>query len=119
MTRTPAFVEDLLSESALRRTGFFDPAAVSHWRSAFRAMRAGSNARTMMELGLVGVVATHAMVPYLYRRDPGGYAGRARPIQRCACKNLRSEGCGMESELAWFSACGVRNARAVAARQHR
>jgi asparagine synthase (glutamine-hydrolysing) len=52
------FVEQLLSEESLRKTGYFDVAAVTHWRQAFRAMRAGSLPRTMVELGLVGVVAT-------------------------------------------------------------
>jgi asparagine synthase (glutamine-hydrolysing) len=37
----PAFVGQLLSEESLRRTGYFDVAAVHHWRRAFRQMRAG------------------------------------------------------------------------------
>jgi asparagine synthase (glutamine-hydrolysing) len=52
------FIEQLLSEESLRKTGYFDPAAVRHWRSAFRQLRAGSPQRTMIEMGLVGVVAT-------------------------------------------------------------
>ena len=39
-------------------TGYFDVNAILHWRNAFRAMRLGSNQRTMVEMGLVGVVAT-------------------------------------------------------------
>src|SRR5262249_24972147 len=54
----PGFVDQLLSEESLRRTGYFDPAAVIRWRQDFRKMRAGSNQRTMIELGLVGVVST-------------------------------------------------------------
>ena len=57
-TRLPTFVDELLSLESLRKTGYFDPAAVSHWRQAFQTMRAGSNQRTMVEMGLVGVVAT-------------------------------------------------------------
>ena len=38
----PAFVEQLLSETSLRKTGYFDPSAVAHWRQAFKAMRPGS-----------------------------------------------------------------------------
>jgi len=52
------FVEQLLSEESLRRTGYFDVAAVHHWRRAFRALRAGSLPRLSVELGLAAVVAT-------------------------------------------------------------
>lgn len=54
----PKFVGELLSEESLRRTGYFDIAAVSHWRKAFRQMRAGSLPRLSMEMGLAAVVAT-------------------------------------------------------------
>lgn len=56
--QAPTFVDQLLSPESLRRTGYFDPRAVSHWRQAFRAMRPRSSQRTMVEMGLVGVVAT-------------------------------------------------------------
>jgi asparagine synthase (glutamine-hydrolysing) len=52
------FVEQLLSNESLRKTGYFDAAAVCHWRKAFREMRTGSPQRLMVEMGLVGVVAT-------------------------------------------------------------
>ena len=54
----PAFVEQLLSEESLKRTGFFDVKAVAHWRKAFRDLRKRSGARLAIEMGLVGVVAT-------------------------------------------------------------
>ncbi len=54
----PAFVDQLLSEDSLRKTGYFDPAAILYWRQAFRSMRPRSNARVMMEMDLVGVIAT-------------------------------------------------------------
>ncbi|MBI2808190.1 MAG: asparagine synthase (glutamine-hydrolyzing) [Planctomycetes bacterium] len=57
-TTMPTFVDQLLSPDSLKRTGYFDPAAIAHWRAAFRTMREGSNQRTMVEMGLVGVVAT-------------------------------------------------------------
>src|SRR6185295_999152 len=57
-TTLPTFVDELLSPASLARTGYFDAQAVAHWRQAFRTMRAGSNQRTMVEMGLVGVVAT-------------------------------------------------------------
>ncbi len=52
------WVEPLLSESALRQTGYFDPAAVAKWRKEFRTKRPGSISRTAIEMGLVGVTAT-------------------------------------------------------------
>jgi asparagine synthase (glutamine-hydrolysing) len=54
----PAFVAQLLSEESLRRTGYFDVAAVHHWRRAFRRMPKGSLPRLSVELGLTAVVAT-------------------------------------------------------------
>jgi asparagine synthase (glutamine-hydrolysing) len=54
----PAFVEQLLSETSLRKTGYFDPSAVAHWRQAFKAMRPGSKQRISVEMGLAGVVST-------------------------------------------------------------
>ncbi|HWY39758.1 MAG TPA: asparagine synthase (glutamine-hydrolyzing) [Chthoniobacterales bacterium] len=54
----PPFVGQLLSEESLRRTGYFDIAAVRHWRKAFREMRAGSLPRLSVEMGLAAVVAT-------------------------------------------------------------
>ncbi|MBC8127629.1 MAG: asparagine synthase (glutamine-hydrolyzing) [Gloeobacteraceae cyanobacterium ES-bin-144] len=54
----PKFVGELLSEESLRRTGYFDVAAVQHWRKAFRLMRTGSLPRLSMEMGLAAVVST-------------------------------------------------------------
>jgi asparagine synthase (glutamine-hydrolysing) len=54
----PAFVSQLLSEESLRHTGYFDVAAVHHWRRAFRQMPTGSLPRLSVELGLTAVVAT-------------------------------------------------------------
>jgi asparagine synthase (glutamine-hydrolysing) len=54
----PAFVAQLLSEESLRRTGYFDVAAVHQWRRIYRRMPAGSLPRLSVEMGLVAVVAT-------------------------------------------------------------
>jgi asparagine synthase (glutamine-hydrolysing) len=54
----PPFVDQLLSEESLLRTGYFDAQAVSHWRRAFRELRAGSLKRTSIEMGLVAVLST-------------------------------------------------------------
>jgi asparagine synthase (glutamine-hydrolysing) len=53
-----AFVDQLLSEESLHKTGYFDAAAVSHWRQAVRQLPQGSKRRTVVEMGLAGVVST-------------------------------------------------------------
>ncbi len=58
MDPEPAFVAELLSEAALRKTGYFDVKQVTHWRRAFREMRVGSMPRLSVEMGLCAVVAT-------------------------------------------------------------
>ncbi len=58
MDPEPAYVAQLLSEESLRRTGYFDVAAVHQWRKAFRKMRPGSMPRLSVEMGLAAVVAT-------------------------------------------------------------
>jgi len=56
--KPPAFVDQLFSPESLRKTGYFDVDAVTHWRSAFKQMRAGSTQRTSVEMGLAGVLST-------------------------------------------------------------
>ena len=51
-------MEQLLSEEALRRTGYFDAEAVRTWRQRYKTLRSGSLQRVSIEMGLVGVVAT-------------------------------------------------------------
>jgi asparagine synthase (glutamine-hydrolysing) len=58
LEKAPPFVEQLLSAESLRRTGYFDPEAVMHWRRAFRNLRPHSAQRTSIEMGLVGVFST-------------------------------------------------------------
>ena len=58
MEPEPPFVAELLSEESLRKTGYFDLAAVSRWRNDFRKMRPGSFPRLSVEMGLMAVVAT-------------------------------------------------------------
>jgi len=54
----PSSVEQLLSEEALKRTGYFDAAAVRHWRGVLPGLRPRSARRVALELALGGVVAT-------------------------------------------------------------
>jgi asparagine synthase (glutamine-hydrolysing) len=55
---SPGWVDELLSADSLHRTGYFDAAAVQHWRQAFPQMRQGSMQRMSVEMGLVGVLTT-------------------------------------------------------------
>ena len=57
-TTLPTFVDQLLSPESLKKTAYFDGPAIAHWRNAFRSMRVGGTQRTMVEMGLVGVIAT-------------------------------------------------------------
>jgi asparagine synthase (glutamine-hydrolysing) len=56
MDRTPTYVDQLLSEEALRKTGYFDPTAVRYWRDNSRNLRGYQRIST--EMGLAGVVST-------------------------------------------------------------
>jgi asparagine synthase (glutamine-hydrolysing) len=58
MEPEPPFVAQLLSEESLKKTGYFDPAAVARWRTDFRKMRAGSLPRLSVEMGLMAVAGT-------------------------------------------------------------
>lgn len=58
MDPEPTYVGQLVSEESLKKTGYFDPATVHHWRKAFREMRPGSFPRLSVEMGLAAVVAT-------------------------------------------------------------
>ncbi len=82
----PPFVDQLLSEESLRKTGHFDPEAVRHWRQAFKAMRPGANQRTAIEMGLVGVVSTqlwhHTFIDASLADLPGGQQSAVSSQQR-------------------------------------
>ncbi|HEY7157063.1 MAG TPA: asparagine synthase (glutamine-hydrolyzing) [Gemmataceae bacterium] len=58
LEQAPAFVGQLLSPESLRRTGYFQPEAVEHWRKTFRDLRRRTSQRLSIEMGLVGVTAT-------------------------------------------------------------
>jgi asparagine synthase (glutamine-hydrolysing) len=58
LEQAPPFVQQLLSEESLRKTGYFDVAAVAHWRTAFRDLWSRGAQRVSVEMGLVGVLAT-------------------------------------------------------------
>jgi asparagine synthase (glutamine-hydrolysing) len=56
--KVPQFVDQLLSEESLRRTGYFNIPAVQFWRQKVREGRLGFRQRASIEMGLVGVVST-------------------------------------------------------------
>ncbi|HEY7329392.1 MAG TPA: asparagine synthase (glutamine-hydrolyzing) [Gemmataceae bacterium] len=58
LEKGPEYVGELLSAESLRRTGYFQPEAVEHWRKSFGRLRRWSPRRFSIEMGLVGVLAT-------------------------------------------------------------
>ncbi len=54
----PKWVDQLLSEDSLKRTGYFDVEEVRRWRKDYGTLKAGSMPRLSVEMGLVAVVAT-------------------------------------------------------------
>jgi asparagine synthase (glutamine-hydrolysing) len=54
----PTFVEQLLSEPSLRKTGYFDLPSIRFWRQAFPKLRPGSARHFSVAIGLSAVVAT-------------------------------------------------------------
>jgi asparagine synthase (glutamine-hydrolysing) len=83
LEQAPPFVEQLLSEESLRRTGYFDPQAVLHWRRTFRSLWSRGGQRTSIEMGLVGVLATqlwhHTFIDGSLADLPSRAAGSQRP----------------------------------------
>jgi asparagine synthase (glutamine-hydrolysing) len=75
----PAFVAQLFSREALRRTGYFDVEAVQHWRTAYKDMRANSTQRLSVEMGLAGVLSTQLWHQMFI--DPG-LADVPAPVRR-------------------------------------
>jgi asparagine synthase (glutamine-hydrolysing) len=54
----PTFVQQLLSEESLRKTGYFDAESVAQWRRVFPRLRPGSARHFSVAIGLSGVTAT-------------------------------------------------------------
>jgi asparagine synthase (glutamine-hydrolysing) len=114
-TRLPPFVDQLLSPESLRKTGYFDAEAVQLWRQNFRNMRKG-NHRTMIEMGLVGVVATqlwhHTYIDGTLADLPSASVARSARVTASASANgtaaqradssvqgheLRTTDCGLQT----------------------
>ena len=58
LENAPRFVEQLLSDESLRKTGYFEPSKVQHWREHYKNLGRLNPARLSVEMGLVGVVST-------------------------------------------------------------
>jgi asparagine synthase (glutamine-hydrolysing) len=52
------YVDELLSEESLKKSGYFDPEVVALWRTKYRELSSRFYQRSSMELGLVAVLAT-------------------------------------------------------------
>lgn len=73
----PKFVDQLLSEASLRKTGWFNVERVRFWRERMRAGQVGLRQRTIVELGMVGVVTSqlwyHTFIDGSLADIPGGW----------------------------------------------
>jgi asparagine synthase (glutamine-hydrolysing) len=82
------YVDQLLSEESLRRTGWFDAAAVRGWRDRIRRGGVGFHQRTIIELGMVAVVASqlwyHTFIDGSLADLPGASAASRRQRPRDA-----------------------------------
>lgn len=78
----PEYVNQLLSTESLRRTGYFDPAAVHHWRKHFRTL--WPLQRISVEMGLVGVLATQLWHHTFIDSNLADLPSLATPIQPAA-----------------------------------
>ena len=58
LNKRPPYVDELLSEESLKKSGYFDPEAVLLWKRKYRELSPILYQRSSMELGLVAVVAT-------------------------------------------------------------
>ena len=56
--KVPAFVDQLLSDESLRKTGYFNIPAVQFWRDKIRNRQLRRVEKSSIELGLVAVVST-------------------------------------------------------------
>jgi asparagine synthase (glutamine-hydrolysing) len=55
---SPGFVDQLLSEESLRKTGWFDAGRVHVWRDRVRARQVSRLQRTIVHMGMVGVITS-------------------------------------------------------------
>jgi asparagine synthase (glutamine-hydrolysing) len=56
--QVPAFVDQLLSDESLKKTGYFNVESVRFWRDKVRNRQLGFRQRSSVELGLMAVVST-------------------------------------------------------------
>ncbi|MGH7170884.1 MAG: asparagine synthase (glutamine-hydrolyzing), partial [Gemmataceae bacterium] len=91
----PEYVGELLSIESLRRTGYFQPHAVEHWRKSFQNLRQRTPRRAIIEMGLVGVLATqlwhHTFIDGSLADLPSLAHKGARPVS----SNGQSAACGL------------------------
>ena len=56
--QVPAFVDQLLSDESLKKTGYFNVEAVQHWSNLSRNRQLSQQQKSSVDLGLVAVVTT-------------------------------------------------------------
>lgn len=58
LENAPPFVEQLLSEESIKKSGYFEHTKVQHWREKYKSLGRFNPARLSVEMGLIGVVST-------------------------------------------------------------
>ena len=85
------YVDELLSEESLKKSGYFDPKAVRLWKRKYRELSPLLYQRSSMELGLVAVARDAALAPHLHRPDAGKPSGLANRSQALPPMNTISD----------------------------
>jgi asparagine synthase (glutamine-hydrolysing) len=84
----PPFVDQLLSEESLKKSGLFNIAEVRYWRERMLEGPLSVRQRTMVELGMVGVITTqlwyHTFIDSSLADIPGGWQRPASTLARYA-----------------------------------
>ena len=75
--KAPPFIDQLLSAESLKKTGWFNVAEVQRWRQRMLEGKLNFRQRSMVELGMVGVVTTqlwyHTFIDSSLADIPGGW----------------------------------------------
>ncbi len=84
--QVPPFIDQLLSEESLKKTGWFNIPEVQYWRQKMLEGRLSVRQRSMVELGMVGVVTTqlwyHTFIDSSLADIPGGWQRPPRAAAR-------------------------------------
>src|SRR5579883_152565 len=111
----PEYVGELLSTESLRRTGYFQPEAVDHWRKSLRHLRRRTPQRAVIEMGLVGVLATQLWYHTFIDGSLADLPSLARKGARPVSSNRHAAALGLAGGTPALRSAGVPPAQPQAA----